>query len=437
MNILIAAHAFPPTHSSGAERRAQRMANWLAENGHKVTVFAVEELYEPGFRVEITHDPYPIHRLHYDARQGDYFKNLYDYPALGEAFRNILENNDFDLVHIVSGYLLGGQVIHSAHQYGLPVVITLTEYWFMCMRLNLMHADGSLCSGPESDAKCARCLLETYQRYRLPSQIAPGIMDVFWNTIGNATIARPMTEALRQRRQTLQAALDAVEMVVCPSNFLKDIFNAYGFDTSQYIQMRQGLQPPPSDVLRQPRSKPDDRLRLGYIGQIKYHKGVDLLIDAVIRLLDAGHKVSLDLWGSEAEEKQYVERLKARSEPYPTIRWKGRYTGSKVWDVLADMDMLVMPSRWYENSPNVILEAYEMGLPVIATRLGGMAELIEHERSGLLFTLNDADDLYNQIARVLHEPDLLPQLQSHIPEVKTIDQEMQELVGHYHTLLQS
>jgi glycosyltransferase involved in cell wall biosynthesis len=120
---------------------------------------------------------------------------------------------------------------------------------------------------------------------------------------------------------------------------------------------------------------------------------------------------------------------------HSAIRWRGAYQGNEVWDVLSQLDVLVISSRWYENSPNTILEAFKMGLPVVATNLGGMSELIEHEKSGLLFELNSTDDLRSQLLRLIHEPGLLDHLRKNIPSVKTIDEEMAEIVGHYRELL--
>ncbi|MBL8154323.1 MAG: glycosyltransferase [Anaerolineae bacterium] len=431
--ILIAAHGFPPTHSAGAERRAERMAQWFARQGHSVQVFAVEKLDAPEFRVETREqDGFPVHRLYYDVKAGDHFHNLYDYPPVGEAFRALIERESFDLVHIISGYLLGGQVIHAARERGLPVVLTLTEYWFMCARLNLFQATDQVCSGPESDSKCARCLLEDLRRYRLPAKTMPKLMDVFWKVADQTPLVQPMTQQVAERRVVLKQALESAQLVICPSHFLMDKFNEFHFDASRFTYLRQGLNVP--DPLPTPVPS-QGTLRLGYVGQVKSHKGVDLLVDAAIALLKAGRKVSLDLWGSLTEDPDYVARLRTLSEPYPAIRWNGRYTGAKVWDVLANLDALVIPSRWYENSPNTILEAYAMRLPVIGTNLGGMAELIEHDRTGLLFHLNDAADLQRQIERLLDEPQLLDRLRQSIPPVKTVDQEMRETLELYQHIL--
>ncbi len=434
MRILIAVHGFPPTHSVGAERRAERMAQWLVAHHHQVEVFAIEKLDEPGFRIE-THeqDGMRVHRLFYNVHEGgDSFRNLYDYPPIGEALRQVLAAQRFDLVHIVSGYLLGGQAVEAVRAAGIPVVITLTEYWFLCARLNLLQGTNQLCDGPDSHEKCTRCLMQYKRRYRLPAEIAPRLMDLAWSILHHTPVTRSMHEAVRRREEVLRAALNAVDLVICPSQYLMDKFAAYGFDTTRYRFIRQGLPLPENRPLRQ--SRPGGRLRLGYTGQIKPHKGVDLLIEAVKGLLDSGEKVTLDLWGNETQVPEYVQSLKQRTANYPAIRWNGPYFGAKVWEVLAEMDAVVLPSRWHENSPNAILEAYGMGIPVIATDLGGMSELVKHEQSGLLFELNNAADLRAQLERLVREPELLGRLQKGIPPVKTIDEEMTEMLEYYQQL---
>jgi glycosyltransferase involved in cell wall biosynthesis len=436
LRILIVVHGFPPTHSAGAERQAERTALWLARNGHDVEVFTAESVSQPGFEMRTDEqDGLVVHRISYDVKESkDPFRKLYDNPQVGEALRGILNERHFDLVHLVSGYLFGGQVIHTVQSVGIPLVITLTEYWFMCTRLNLIQATGALCSGPESDEKCMRCLMEDKRRYRLPAQSAPALMDAFWSVAQRLPFATEMTQAVSERRQVLRKALDAADLVVSPSRYLINKFAEFGYDTARYQFIRQGLTTPRGSK-PQPIPRHDDCLRLGYIGQIKYHKGIDLILDAVILLMESGYNVSLDLWGSETEDPEYVASMKERSAPYSAIRWNGRYIGAKVWDVLAGVDVLLVPSRWYENSPTVILEAYEMGLPVVATNLGGMAELVEHDRSGLVFTLNSVEDLHHQLLRLFTEPDLLDRLRAGIPHVKTIEEEMQEMMEAYQQLL--
>jgi len=95
------------------------------------------------------------------------------------------------------------------------------------------------------------------------------------------------------------------------------------------------------------------------------------------------------------------------------------------------VDIVVMPSLWYENSPNIILECFAHRTPVIASNLGGMAELVQHDENGLLFSPGNTQDLANQIQRLLDEPDVVRRLQAGIPPVKGLSQEIDELESIY------
>jgi glycosyltransferase involved in cell wall biosynthesis len=442
MRILIIAHGFPPTHIGGAERRAERMARWLLANGHYVEVVALEHVHDPLQRMEASEqDGFTVHRLFYNVKEGEddylaYFHHLYDHPYVGKALRHLIAQHSFDLAHIISGFMLGAQAIDAVRDLGLPVAITLTEYWWMCTRINLVQTNDLVCSGPETYEKCARCVLESQRRYRLPAQAAPALMNVFWPLAHRMELSKGMVNALARRAEVLRGALNRADLVICPSQFLMHKFAEYGFDTTRYRYIRQGLAGTVGELPpRQPRD--GQGLRLGYTGQIMPHKAVDLIIQAVSELIDEGERVTLDIWGNLNEMPEYTAQLQARITSYPAIQLRGTYGREKVWEVFSNMDAAVCPSRWYENSPNVILEAFKMGIPVVATNLGGMAELIEHNISGLLFEIDNIADLKAQIRRLIHEPTLLDELREGIPPVKTIHDEMVEMVAAYEELVKA
>jgi glycosyltransferase involved in cell wall biosynthesis len=74
---------------------------------------------------------------------------------------------------------------------------------------------------------------------------------------------------------------------------------------------------------------------------------------------------------------------------------------------MSELDVLAVPSRWHENAPGVIFEAFAVRLPVVATDLGGLSEFARHEENGLLFELENASDLTRQLRRLDEEPGLL------------------------------
>ena len=103
--------------------------------------------------------------------------------------------------------------------------------------------------------------------------------------------------------------------------------------------------------------------------------------------------------------------------------------------MLVDLDVLVVPSTWYENAPGVIFEAFAAGMPVIATDLGGMSEFVKPGENGLLFALGDAQDLAGQLRTLIDDRDLLGRLRAGIEPVKTVGEYADELIDLYNSLL--
>jgi glycosyltransferase involved in cell wall biosynthesis len=82
------------------------------------------------------------------------------------------------------------------------------------------------------------------------------------------------------------------------------------------------------------------------------------------------------------------------------VRWLGRQTQEEVQRLLGEARCLIVPSRWYEGFPRVVVEAFARGTPVVASRLGGLAEIVEDGRTGRLFRPGDPDDLLSAVRAI-------------------------------------
>jgi glycosyltransferase involved in cell wall biosynthesis len=127
--------------------------------------------------------------------------------------------------------------------------------------------------------------------------------------------------------------------------------------------------------------------------------------------------------------------LRKLAEGDPDIALADRYEHNQLAQILRDLDIVVVPSIWYENAPHVISEAFAAKRPVVATDLGGMSEIVANQVNGLLFARGDASDLARQLQRVLDEPGLIPQLQQGIPPIRSLEEEMTELMRVYERVL--
>jgi len=208
------------------------------------------------------------------------------------------------------------------------------------------------------------------------------------------------------------------------------MFEAQGVDPGRLAVIRQGVRLAPAPP--RPDYRPGPTLVFGYVGQLAEHKGLDLLVRAVRRLSDGPDRLKLTIHGDPAQAwPPFWRKLQAEIGGDPRIVLAGPFDGADARRVYASLDALIVPSRWYENSPNVILEAFACGVPVLASDLGGMAELVAHEQNGLLFAPGDEAALAKALRRVIDQPEALAGWRASIPAVKTVDEEMGELIGVY------
>lgn len=198
-------------------------------------------------------------------------------------------------------------------------------------------------------------------------------------------------------RAICRARLGKPAIVLSPSQFLIDEYKKVGFFKNTETRCIPNPSPNPSDVLRDPhRSGP---LRLLFIGQLGYHKGLAFLLDAFAKYEGDAR---LQIVGG-GPLRALVEE---RAQHDKRIVYLGYTPQEEVMKCIAAVDAVVVPSLCYENSPTVIYEALSAGIPLIASRIGGVGELIQDGKTGMLFTPGDETDLLHAIRTMDAEKDV-------------------------------
>lgn len=443
MKIVIATHHFPPNYIAGVELYAYRMAQYLLREGHLVWVVCVESTEGESRRfhcVEDNYDGIPVRRLHLDLAQApDRFRRKYWNPDVGNWFEDFLSEVQPDLVHMNSCYLLSVSIVSAAKKLGLPVALTLHDYWFLCARATLLKPDGSVCNAPDDPAECAWCLLTGSRRYRLPEMASRGVAG----QVAKSVLRRPaaanlfgwqsVIDALQERQNLLREALNQVDVVIVATRFLKNMLTKRGYPPEKILRHPYGLDTSGWQLNGSSEAQPA-HLRFAYIGQITHQKGIHILIQAFNRLMPPAEAPTLEIYGNLTRFPRYAARLRKLAAQNDRIRFAGTYDNKDTPQVFAAIDALAVPSVWYEGSPLIIQEALATKTPVIASNLGGMAESIRHDVDGLLAEAGDVDSLAQQLQRLLDEPDLLARLRDNIRPVRAIEDEMMQLMEVYQTL---
>jgi glycosyltransferase involved in cell wall biosynthesis len=443
VKIVLATHHFPPHFNAGAEQYAYRIAQGLQRQGHAVEVVCIESITEGSLTPVCKTDTYrdlSVHRLCFDIKRASNqlewgFRN----PELGHWFKGFLQRARPDVVHVNSGYLLGGTVFEAAFELNIPTVLTLHDYWFMCPLVTLLRPNKRICGEPVPPARCVWCFLSQKRRYHWPDQrLDSSLGDVFVRLSRSKNMAKMMRitrhlELISERRRYLKHILERIDAVISPSRFLIEKTAEYGFQPRQIVYLPFGLD---LTHLTSPEpSIPRAKLRIGYLGQFAPHKGVHVLLAAFQKLVKHTRSCELVLHGNLPNNSPYERKLLEIARREPAIRFAGPYPNHQVGQVLNGLDAIVVPSIWYENRPTVILEAHAAQTPVVAARLGGMAELIRHDENGLLFEAGSVEDLTRQLQRLLDELDLLSRLRSGIQPVPAVEEEIARLTSIYESLI--
>lgn len=440
MRIVMPVHHFPPRYTAGSELYALRLSKKLIELGHEVEVVTIESIdadVPGGISADMEpHDGVPAWRLRFnllEASEREVWN--FDNPLLEEWFSRYLAQDPPDVVHFQSGYLIGVSPLHVVQRLGIPSVLTLHDFWFLCPRHTLMRSDGELCDQvPADPSVCAWCVHSDNRRTQLLNKLALGS----WETIQRTLLLRQATAVQEQRRAALAEAIQIPQVLLAPSHYLttrmREIAGekpitpwAFGMNETKE-EMQAAHAESPSDANGAPT---DNAMQVGYLGQVSQHKGVKLLVEAW-RKLQGTRPRTLHIYGGVSSD-QFAQELRAAAQGDPSIHLHGRYAASERKQILAGLDAVVVPSIWYENRPATIEESLAAGVPVLTARLGGMAEMVQDGIDGLLFPSRDVDGLAHTLQRLLDEDGLLAVLRTgaHTYVPRRLNDEAQALLAIY------
>jgi glycosyltransferase involved in cell wall biosynthesis len=442
MKILYLTNGYPPHSTAGTENYTAGIATALAKAGHEVRVLCGGD-WDKGEQpingvVTQQHDSVTVSRINLNwARGSDPNHSLYDNPAIAAIVEQTLHEFEPDIVHITSCYTLSASIIRPIKASGYPLVITLTDFWFLCPRASLLRSDGTLCDGQTTAWTCLKCLMADSTLYqqifsKLPDTVTQPLLTQISHTplLSRQRGFRGLALNMAERKSTLLPLLNQADALIAPSKFLADMYVTnglenpiqvewYGHDLSWLGEMK----------IRQPSA----RLTFGFIGRITESKGVHVLAEAASQMR-AGVPVDIKIWGNLDQEPEYARRLTAMVTENKFVTFCGAFRRDAMAHVYDQIDVLVVPSVWYENNPLVIQEAFAAGIPVIASNLGGMSEFVTHNVNGLLFEAGDADALVKAMIRFIDEPNLYSRLRAGLPAVRTAQQEVETLTTLYHRL---
>lgn len=455
MRILQVIHQFPPYSSQGSEVYCANLSRALART-EEVRVFHLSNVRHDWWRRTRRETLGGVATYH--CIDGWEYARLADCPNhfLRRSFERVLGEFRPEIVHFHNFLSLGDELVSLARRSGAAVVYTLHDYGLICPNALLLRDDGALCAkqAPDFFQDCCPVLIRPIGRRRGAGWITRVPSLARWQLYARQQPVRVLRALLlgatrlavrwlgdpglahvdRKRdfffSHTRRIFRD-VDLFLAPSEFLLQRYVSCGLPRAKIVFSRYGIR----HFLVARQGERRGPVRFGYIGALHPQKGIELLLEAFRGI---GHDASLHVFGSVfASPISHNFWRRVRDRATPNVFFHGAYDNDRVGEILANLDVIVVPSLWYENSPLTIQEAFIAGVPVITADTGGMAELVRDGVAGLQFRFGDTADLHEKLRHVAAAPETLDRLRRGIPPVPTIEGHAAELLDRYRGLLPS
>lgn len=372
MKIGIVSNIYKPYTFGGAEISTELLARGLHRNGHEV--FILTASIQGSRSVKEMVDDIPVYRLATglpytvieSAGRPQVSKALWHSidlwnPIVYSQMKKILGAEKPDIVHtnVLAG--LSTAVWQAARKWNIPVVHTLRDYYLLCVRSNLMRRSGKLCRD-----RCGICQSTSIWKHimsRIPGAVA-SVSDF----------------VLEKHRQ--EGFFEHTPSIVIP--------NAIdGESDSEY---------------QRPKKSQDEPIEAIFLGRMEFAKGPQDALEALRLAPDM--PVKLHLCG----EGPLLNELRQKYKSDNRITFEGRVDGDRKISLLRAADVMLVPSRWFEPFNRTVIEAYQYGLAVVGSRIGGIPEIVEDGATGRLYEPGDCRALADILLDLSAHHDILTRL---------------------------
>ncbi|NTV13322.1 MAG: glycosyltransferase family 4 protein [Desulfobulbaceae bacterium] len=386
MRILLIIHQFYPEFCGGTERVALNLAKAAQRSGHYVEVLAcaVKPEVSGGSPCEklagalrTVWQGVPVTLLPREQLPAGADIGFDTDPKLVEQLLVWMGRGRFDLAHVMHQMRMGSALL-AAQRAGLPYLLTLTDFFSACYRINQINMDNRICAGPDAGRRCAKdCLVGVWTGANLLGRYRQG-----YDLLAAAGVRVCPSDYVADRYRT---AFPGLEFAVIP----------HGIDLLALIG---GASAPPKPPTNQ-------GLTLGYVGSVLVQKGLDTVLRALAKV--AAPTLKLRVVGGFYGDPAYHLEIKNLAAADPRVELLGQLPQSEVFEILKSLDLLCLPSRVPEAFSLVLQEAATAGVPALVSDLGAPAQRVAKMGGGLVLPTDDVNAWAEAITELAAHPERL------------------------------
>jgi glycosyltransferase involved in cell wall biosynthesis len=410
VRILMVVHSFPIDQGAGTENYTKQLCAALQTN-HDIAVLTRGETFfnGPGSQIYKRENyPLPVYSYFRHPLDHKHLEQEYWNPDRNAAFETLLKNLRPDVVHFQHCVNLSMSMLDVAFAMNIPVYYTLHDFWLICPDILLLNPLKKSCCSFENTSKCRLCMSVKYAAPRI------------W--LNGRT-------CYKLRRSRMISALAKCKKVLALSKTLQNVFVRSGFSADNIENWESGIDISSLRHLRKAPTRPSVPVRFGYTGTLSPQKGIDVLLKAFYSLpQNIIQNAELSVYGNMNADAATKRRVKKWRKKYshPSIRFMGSFSPETLPNVQKNLDVVIVPSTWYENRPLSILESFASGNPVICSNLGGMSELVEASGAGWIFQPGNARELANILQTIITHPDRITERRHCIPDIPSVEDDAEK-----------
>lgn len=438
MKILHVPFSYPPDPPGGTEVYVAGLCTDLAALGLTAVVAAPAPASAsyvhkgvPVRRFAMTTGNLPLEQMYGD---GD--------PVAASAFARILDAEVPDVVHLHAlTPACSVRLIREARRRRLPVVFTYHTPTVSCPRGTLLLNGAAPCDGRLDVTRCTACVAAAHGAPRtvagIMSRIPPGVGDGLGRIglSGGALTAARLSGLIRAGQEAVREVFARVDRIVTLTPWVEGVLRANGVPEQRLHACPHGTsrRPVEDDALVH-----DGLVRLVHLGRLHPVKGTEVLLRAFREVTDA--HLRLDVVGVAQDEagQREGQRLRDLAAMDDRVRFLPSVVPDDAVEMMSRYHAVMAPSQWMETGPLVVLEAFAAGVPVVGSRLGGIADKVAHEVDGLLVDPFDSVDAWREVlSRVATEPDVLLRLRAGVRPPRARSDVAREMAALYESLLVS
>ncbi len=353
----------------GSEKYYFELGNLLKENGHEVAYFSMKDEKN----IQTGDKEYFVEPI--DLNNGSKLKALDVIYSKDNYNKMINAIDDFkpDIIHLNNFQRqLSASVVSAANKRNIPIVFTAHDVQAICPAITMLDNDGNICEKCMKGRYC-NCIKKKCNKGSTLKSVIGAIEGKYY--------------------RSKKIYTKKIDRIITPTNFYKDKFVEDGVESSKLIAIHNFIE------FEDYNCEIENENYALYLGRLSKEKGILNLLQAIEKIDEGKLYIAGD-----GPEKENIKEIIKEKKLENRVQMLGFLNKEQVKDIVRKCKFVVVPSIWYENCPYSVLETLAIGKPIVGSNIGGIPELVQNEKTGLLFEPNSVEDLSNKM-KILFEDD--------------------------------